>query len=177
MSTYLKFKTPLLLQCGTRLMALRRPCRLSNPSEQCALGPSSTIILKVQKAPWLNLILGSTKHMPRFSRHSVEHEITWCLGDGEECRGACDDWFHINWYGGRGGLWGNSLRLPNQISTFFHLRFAWGLIPGVPTKSETGAEPTDIILRYVVTGLSFENLWHLQRLKYASVLIFQTGCP
>ena len=28
------------------------------------------------------------------------------------------------------------------------LRFAWGLIPGVPPKSETGAEPTDIILRY-----------------------------
>ena len=27
------------------------------------------------------------------------------------------------------------------------LRFAWGLIPGVPAKSETGAEPTDIILR------------------------------
>ena len=52
---------------------------------------------------------------------------------------------------------------------FSHLRFAWGLIPGVPAKSDTGAEPTDIILRYV---LSFENL----RLKYASVVIFQAGC-
>ena len=40
---------------------------------------------------------------------------------------------------------------------FSHLRFAWGLIPGVPAKSDTGAEPTDIILRYVLTGLSFET--------------------
>lgn len=47
---------------------------------------------------------------------------------------------------------------PTRFQLFSHLRFAWGLIPGVPTKSETGAEPTDIILRYVVTGLSFENL-------------------
>ena len=27
------------------------------------------------------------------------------------------------------------------------LRFAWGLLPGLPAKVETGAEPTDIILR------------------------------
>ena len=40
---------------------------------------------------------------------------------------------------------------------FLLLRFAWGLIPGVPAKSETGAEPTDIILRYAGNGKSFEN--------------------
>merc|ERR1712130_742487 len=35
-------------------------------------------------------------------------------------------------------------------------RFAWGLIPGVPAKSETGAEPTDIILSLVgTTSLGF----------------------
>jgi len=34
--------------------------------------------------------------------------------------------------------------------------FAWGLIPGVPAKSETGAEPTDIILSLVgTTSLGF----------------------
>ena len=51
---------------------------------------------------------------------------------------------------------------------FSHLRFAWGLIPGVPAKSDTGAEPTDIILRYVLTGLSFDNL----RLKYETEICF-----
>ena len=40
------------------------------------------------------------------------------------------------------------LALQIARSQLFPLRFAWGLIPGVPAKSETGAEPTDIILRW-----------------------------
>ena len=35
-----------------------------------------------------------------------------------------------------------------DLNFSFSVRFAWGLIPGVPAKSETGAEPTDIILRW-----------------------------
>ena len=35
-----------------------------------------------------------------------------------------------------------------DLNFFPSVRFAWGLIPGVPAKSETGAEPTDIILRW-----------------------------
>ena len=38
-------------------------------------------------------------------------------------------------------------RRSSDLNFFPTVRFAWGLIPGVPAKSETGAEPTDIILR------------------------------
>ena len=52
MSTYLKFKTPLLLQCGTRLMALRRPLSVIEPVRtMCTGSPLAYVQLKVQKAP------------------------------------------------------------------------------------------------------------------------------
>ena len=56
-----------------------------------------------------------------------------------------------------GEVWGLCSSPKPNLNFFSSFRFAWGLIPGVPAKSEAGAEPTDIILRYAGNGKSFEN--------------------
>ena len=61
------------------------------------------------------------------------------------------------------------------------LRFAWGLIPGVPAKSETGAEPTDIILRlgpdYLVFFPMYIVFFYLEVALTLSLVFYTKSIP